>query len=51
MFKTPITKLYPYDRVLYMTPPRDKIAVYNAFGKTDHKTTIMIYSFGMKKVG
>jgi hypothetical protein len=42
LMKAPITKLYPFDRVLFAIPPKEKVAVFNAFGKSDCRTQLTI---------
>ena len=51
LMKSPITKLYPFDRVLFAIPPKEKVAVFNAFGKSDCRTQLTICSHAMKRVG
>lgn len=51
IIKTPITKLYAFDRILFANPPKEKVAVYNAFGKSEHKTQVVINCHNMKKLG
>lgn len=51
LIKTPITKLYAFDRILFANPPKDKVAVYSAFGKTEHRTQVSVNSHNMKKIG
>lgn len=51
MVKTPITKLYWFDRILFAIPPKDRVAVYSAFGKSEHRTQVAINCHNMKKMG
>jgi hypothetical protein len=50
LLKAPITKLYAFDRVLFATPPKDKVAVFNAFGKSECKTQLVVSTHAMKKL-
>jgi hypothetical protein len=41
LLKAPITKLYTFDRILFVIPPKEKVAVFNAFGKNECKTQVI----------
>jgi hypothetical protein len=50
LLKAPITKLYTFDRILFVIPPKEKVAVFNAFGKNECKTQVIVGSHAMKKL-
>lgn len=50
LMKASVTKLYQFDRVLFAIPPKEKVAVFNAFGKNECRTEITVASHAMKRL-
>lgn len=50
MSKSPITKLYPYDRLLLVTPPKEKTQGYQTIKKADHATLISVHNHALKRL-
>ena len=50
MIKAPVTKLYSFDRLLLLTPPKEKTQVFSVFKKGEHATTITLCTHGLTKI-
>lgn len=48
--KAPITKLYAHDRLLLVTPPKEKTQVYQHFKSSDQTTNVSLYTHALKQI-